>query len=74
MGRLRFLTMATPARKKSKSKRVRLAEAVRAECLPVLFEMRFRNPKKADRDRWEATRPFVFGRWRGRDYDHIEIR
>jgi hypothetical protein len=47
---------------------------VRTECLPLLFELGFRNPRRADRDRWEATRPFVFGRWRGRDYDHVEMR
>jgi hypothetical protein len=68
------MTRRTPDGLKPQSKRERLAAAVRNECLPLLFEMGFRNPKKADRDRWEASRPFVFGRWRGHDYDHVEIR
>jgi hypothetical protein len=56
-----------------KSKRVRLGEAVRASCRPLLYEMGFRNPRKHDRDRWSGTRLDIFLRWRGPDYDEVRI-
>lgn len=57
-----------------KSKRVRMGEAVRATCRPLLYEMGFRNPRKHDRERWSGSRLDIFLRWRGVDYDEIEIR
>lgn len=58
-------------RTKRKSRRVRLAEAIRRDCDPVLFAMGYRNPAKTDLDRWRTTRRNSYFRWRGTDYDEI---
>jgi hypothetical protein len=62
-------------KKRRKSRRVLMAEALRRGCDPVLFALGFRNPKKTtSMDRWAAnTRRNVYLRWRGTDYDEIEI-
>jgi hypothetical protein len=56
-----------------KSKRVRMGEAYRATCRPLLYELGFRNPRRHDRDRWNGSRLDVFLRWRGVDYDEVRI-
>ena len=62
-------------KKRRKSRRVLLAEAIRRECDPVLLAQGFRNPRKTtSMDRWAgSTRRNIYLRWRGTDYDEIEI-
>jgi len=59
--------------RRRKSRRVRLAEAIRRDCDPVLFGQGFRNPNKTDLDRWGTTRRNAYFRWRGTDYDQIVL-
>jgi hypothetical protein len=59
--------------KKGKSNRVRMSEAFRATCAPVLYSMGFRNPKRADWERWANTKRNIFIRWRGGDYDQVQV-
>lgn len=56
-----------------KSKRVRMGEAFRATCRPLLYELGFRNPRRRDPDRWHGSRLDFFLRWRGVDYDEVRI-
>jgi hypothetical protein len=51
-----------------------MAEAIRRDCDPVLFNLGFRNPRKSDPDRWTATRRNVYIRWRGTTYDQIDLQ
>ena len=66
--------MTTPKKKpRKKSRRVRMAEAVRKEATAALVELGFRNPKKADPSRWADGRLNVFLRWRGADFDEVRF-
>ncbi len=64
-------TRKTPRRK---SRRVRMAEAVRKACAPALLELGFRNPKQVDRARWDGGRPNNFIRWRGTTYEEVTFQ
>jgi hypothetical protein len=59
--------------RKRKSKRVRMSEAFRKNCDPILFSQGYRNPVRHDRDRWHTTRRNVFLRWRDEHYDEVYI-
>lgn len=56
-----------------KSKRVRMGEAMRGTCRPLMHELGFRNPRRSDPERWGGSRLDVFLRWRGVDYDEVHI-
>lgn len=58
-------------KKRRKSRRVRMAEAVRRECDPVLIAMGFRNPARHNWERFYVSRRNVFIRWRGEYYDEV---
>jgi hypothetical protein len=67
--------VAAVKKPRKKSRRVRMAEAVRQDCDPVIFALGFRNPRKSDSDRWgETTRRNVYIRWRGTTYDEILLQ
>jgi hypothetical protein len=52
-----------------------MAEAIRRDCDPVFFGLGFRNPGRSDPDRWGGTtRRNLYVRWRGTDYDEIELQ
>jgi hypothetical protein len=53
---------------------MRMGEAIRRDCDPVILALGFRNPKKNHWDRWSATRRNVYIRWRGTSYDEIVLR
>jgi hypothetical protein len=57
--------------KRRKSRRVRMAEAIRRECDPFAFSLGFRHPRKGDWNRWLTTRRNVYIRWRGMDFDEV---
>ena len=59
--------------RRGKSRRVRMAEALRSECDPVAFSLGFRHPRKGDWDRWQTTRRNVYIRWRGYEYDEVTL-
>jgi hypothetical protein len=59
---------------RKKTRRVRMAEAIRRECDPVIFALGFRNPRKGDWNRWLTTRRNVYIRWRGTSCDEIVLR
>jgi hypothetical protein len=59
--------------KKGKSKRVRMSEAFRATCAPVLYSLGFRNPKRVEWERWANTKRNIFIRWRGDGYDEVHV-
>jgi hypothetical protein len=65
------MKMRADGKPKKKSRRVRMAEAVRKEATATLLELGFRNPKKADPSRWPDGRLNTFLRWRGTDYDEV---
>jgi len=61
-------------KRRRKTRRVLMAEAIRRDCDPVLFGLGFRNPRRMDLDRWYATRRNIYIRWRGTSYDQIDIQ
>ena len=60
-------------RKRGKSRRVRLAEAIRRECDPLMFSFGFRHPKNWTWERWGTSRRNVYLRWRDGDYDEVTL-
>jgi hypothetical protein len=60
-------------KRRHKTRRVLMAEAIRRDCDPVLFALGFRNPRRMDLDRWHTSRRNTYIRWRGTAYDQVEI-
>jgi len=65
--------MTSEKKPRKKSRRVRMAEAVRKEATATLLALGFRNPRKANPLRWEGGRLNAFLRWRGSDFDEIRF-
>lgn len=60
--------------RRGKSRRVRLAAAIRRECDPLMFSFGFRHPNHWTWDRWCTTRRNAYLRWRGGDYDEVWLQ
>lgn len=60
--------------KRGKSRRVRMAEAIRRECDPFALSLGFRHPRKANWNRWLTSRRNVYLRWREGNYDEVLFR
>lgn len=55
------------------SKRRQLSTGFQARCAPILKGFGFRNPLKADYDRWGTTRRNAFIRWRSGFYEEVHV-